>query len=243
MGARGIGIGIGSSSSSSENPRSSVTGSAGAAGTRETGVPGNAHDRAYSALPPGMTERPAGWQDGVGVGRDVDLVVGYWRFSDAISSSSSNTGGGSFCSSTEGADAARANFTDLSKFSVPLELFDASVVASQPPTLMLTESDSPVDPGEGHAKVHNPQTLSSSRCLYCAGGCRYASSSSSSIFTSLLISPEPTGIFELLGFHYTQLSSSSHRHPHHIIGLFFTLLVFVSPCYDMLHYSCCIQSP
>lgn len=84
---------------------------------------------------------PSNWVEDVGVGKDWELCAGYWRFSDLV-----RPGEADFISSLE--PNARMNFSDLSKYATPLELFCAS--ASD---LAVEVSSSSVDPGEDHEKV------------------------------------------------------------------------------------------
>ena len=86
-------------------------------------------------------ERPETWVDDIGTGKEWDKISGYWRYSDIY-----RPGDEEFISSGE--PKARLNILDLSKYSVPAELF-----ADSPDRMVLETSTSAVDPGEDHEKV------------------------------------------------------------------------------------------
>lgn len=93
---------------------------------------------------PDGSEPPVTWVNGVGIGKDWDKLVGYWRFSDVIRRSDS-----AFSSSEIGARGSRLCILDLSKYSCSsLELF-----GSDTDSLSLQPSMSNVDPGEDHEKI------------------------------------------------------------------------------------------
>lgn len=85
--------------------------------------------------------RPSTWVEDIGQGKEWDKVVGYIRFSDAIYPSEPEF-------SNSGEPHCRINLLDLSKFSVPLELF-----SDAKPRCRFEVSTSAVDPGEDHEKV------------------------------------------------------------------------------------------
>jgi hypothetical protein len=62
------------------------------------------------------TQDPSGWIPDIGVGKEWDKVVGYWRFSDLL-----KMGDPGFCNS--GFPGARGAITDLSKYGNALEIF------------------------------------------------------------------------------------------------------------------------
>ena len=64
----------------------------------------------------GGVELPNNWIAEIGVGKEWDKVVGYWRFSDLF-----HEGELGFCNS--GTPGARGVFLDLSKYGNPLEVF------------------------------------------------------------------------------------------------------------------------
>lgn len=62
---------------------------------------------------------PTGWVSDIGVGKEWDKVVAYWRFSDLL-----KMGDPGFCNS--GIPGARGVITDLSKYGNALEIFGGS---------------------------------------------------------------------------------------------------------------------
>ena len=56
------------------------------------------------------------WVADIGIGKEWEKVVGYWRFSDLV-----KYGGLGYCNS--GFPGSRGVFLDLSKYGVPLEIF------------------------------------------------------------------------------------------------------------------------
>jgi hypothetical protein len=89
---------------------------------------------------------PEGWVEDIGVGKEWDKVVGYWRFSDM-----KREGEGGFINT--GVPGARGVFTDISKYNIGLEIFGGGGGKDGDVCLQLEASTSPVDPGEEHDKV------------------------------------------------------------------------------------------
>ena len=109
-----------------------------------------------------IQSRPPSWVPDVGKGKDVDKVVGYWRFSDEIAESDADfvsnvnkTSDTSVESSSNPTPPAILNFIDLSKFCTVLELIDDKHSSNMEPIVpvAIEESQSAVDPGEDKDKV------------------------------------------------------------------------------------------
>ena len=103
-----------------------------------------------------LKNRPSTWVEDIGVGKEWDKVVGYWRFSDIILENDSDfiNSVAKLSSMLRPPPCALLNFLDLSKFCSHLELISDRNSDYEPLFPVYWEiSTSSVDPGEDPEKV------------------------------------------------------------------------------------------
>ena len=111
------------------------------AGSEGSTVNGDEGESGVERKLPDGGDLPDSWVEGVGIGRDMDKVSGYWRFSDIVHAEDPR-----FISSCS-RPGTRACFLDLSKYEQPLQAFAASDT-----DMKLCPSTSSVHSGEEHDK-------------------------------------------------------------------------------------------